>query len=293
MAYRATVLPVMIASPSDVPDERNIVRDALHEWNDIHSVDTGIVLLPVGWETHSSPSLSGRPQQLINERVLDQCDLLIGVFWTRLGTPTGEAESGTAEEIRRHVEEGKPAMVYFSSKPVAPETFEPNQYEALNHFKEWCQRQGLTEGYDSIADFSEKIRRQIRITLRDEIYFSELIETASRDDPSISEFDLGAPLSDLAYSDGRLHETLSEEAQRLLKAAAEDPNGTILSMRFIGGQAIETNGVNFASSSDRRTIARWEAALDQLVDNSLIVGRGYKGEVFEMTALGYEVADKL
>ena len=44
--------------------------------------------MPVGWETHSSPDLGAPAQEQINERILEHCDLLIAVFWTRLGTPT-------------------------------------------------------------------------------------------------------------------------------------------------------------------------------------------------------------
>jgi hypothetical protein len=63
--------------------------------------------LPVGWEMHSAPDLAGRPQELINDRVLKDCDLLGGIFWTRLGTPTGESASGTVEEIKEHLAAGK------------------------------------------------------------------------------------------------------------------------------------------------------------------------------------------
>lgn len=37
MAYQATILNVMIESPSDVAEERQLVRDAIHKWNAIHS----------------------------------------------------------------------------------------------------------------------------------------------------------------------------------------------------------------------------------------------------------------
>ena len=55
MAYQATVLNVMIASPSDVADERQLVRDAIYDWNAIHSKQFGVMLNPVGWETHVAP----------------------------------------------------------------------------------------------------------------------------------------------------------------------------------------------------------------------------------------------
>lgn len=125
------VVPVMIASPGDVSDERNIIREVIHDWNDVNAAMSRTMLAPVGWETHSSPELGARPQELINSRLLRECDLLIGVFWTRLGTPTGKAESGTVEEIREHINAGKPAMIYFSSKPVAPQSIDVAQYSAV------------------------------------------------------------------------------------------------------------------------------------------------------------------
>lgn len=282
MAYNATVLSVMIASPGDVTEERNLIRDIIHEWNDINSKATECVLLPVGWETHSAPDLGGRAQEIINKSV-EHCDLLVGVFWTRLGTPTGNFESGTVEEIKRHISDGKPAMVYFSTAPVAPQSIDPTQYSALEDFKQWCFGQGLVESYDNISDFSDKFRRHLQMKVRDS--------------PELTQNTWQEPLNFFeAYRSGRdgaVDKRLSEEAKRLLMEAAKDQNGTILSVRYLNGQAIQTNGVNFADSGDRRSIARWEAALDKLQREELVVERGHKGEVFEVTAQGYEVADKL
>jgi hypothetical protein len=59
MPYSATTYNVMIASPSDVAAERAAVRQILADWNVVHSQARGIVLLPIGWETHSSPQMGG------------------------------------------------------------------------------------------------------------------------------------------------------------------------------------------------------------------------------------------
>ena len=126
MPYQATVIPIMIASPGDVYEEREVIREVVHNWNYINSTRTKVILIPAGWKTHTAPELGTRPQELINSRILRDCDLLIGVFWTRLGTPTGKSESGTVEEIEEHIKAGKPAMIYFSSKPAAPVPTERN-----------------------------------------------------------------------------------------------------------------------------------------------------------------------
>jgi hypothetical protein len=45
MGYDARVVKVMIASPGDVSTERQVVRDVLTEWNNIHSEDRKLVLM--------------------------------------------------------------------------------------------------------------------------------------------------------------------------------------------------------------------------------------------------------
>lgn len=91
MAYSATVLKVMIASPSDVRAERQAVQALMHEWNAIHSRSRSQVLLPLAWESNSAPALGSRAQDVINRQLTKDSDLIVAVFWTRLGTPTDVA----------------------------------------------------------------------------------------------------------------------------------------------------------------------------------------------------------
>jgi hypothetical protein len=55
------------------------------------------------WETDSRPGLHlDGPQGLVDERMqIDEADIVIGIFWKRFGTPTGDADSGTEHELRR------------------------------------------------------------------------------------------------------------------------------------------------------------------------------------------------
>src|SRR4051794_31938327 len=99
MTFLAQVLRVFVASPGDVADERQMLADCIAHWNIQNSPSAQIVFLPVAWEELLVPELGGRPQALINSRLLQDADLLIGMFWTRLGTPTGVEVSGTVEEI--------------------------------------------------------------------------------------------------------------------------------------------------------------------------------------------------
>lgn len=278
MSYAATTFNVMIASPGDVSSERAIVRDTVYEWNAVHSNSRKIVLLPIGWESHSSPEMGSSAQEIINLQVLAKCDLLVGVFWTRIGTPTERHLSGTVEEIEKHIEAGKPAMLYFSSQPVALDTVDLDQIARLKKFKESCQHRGLYESYDSHADFKSKFYRHLQLKLNDHPLF--LVDNGSQKENELLESKSSIP-------------ALGAEARTLLKEASRDPHGVIIHARYIGGAIVQANGKNLISSDERREIARWEHALEELTAHGLVVARGPKGEMFEVTSFGYQIADTI
>ncbi len=277
MSYEAKVFNVMIASPGDVSSERTIIRDVIYEWNAVHSKSRNIVLLPVGWESHSSPEMGGSPQKIINDQVLDKCDFLVGVFWTRIGTQTNDYASGTVEEIERHIKDEKPVMLYFSSQPVVMDTVEPKQYEELSKFKKSCQSRGLYEGYDSYADFKEKFYRHLQLKLNEHPLFNLTSDELERE---IVESNTTIP-------------KLSNEARILLKEASLDKDGTIMSISYIGGDDVQTNNKNLIASNEPREVARWKSAVKELEYEDLIEDIGHKSEVFKITNLGFQIADMI
>ncbi len=277
MSYRANVFNVMIASPGDVASERSIIRDVVYEWNAVHASVRKIVLLPIGWESHSSPEMGASPQSIINNQILGKCDLLVGVFWTRIGTATDDFASGTVEEIERHIESGKPAMLYFSSQPVAMDTVDLEQLARLKAFRDSCRTRGLFESYDSHSDFKEKFYRHLQLKVNEHHLFKMTDNEVA---------------TDVIESKTRLP-ALSSEARILLKEASLDAYGTILYIRYMDGTTIQTNGKNVIPSNERREIAKWEQALAELTDKELVVARGHKGEMFEVSNLGYQIADMI
>ena len=217
-------------------------------------------------------------QAIINNQVLDKCDLLVGVFWTRIGTATDNYESGTVEEIERHINAGKPTMLYFSSQPVALDTVDLDQIAKLKSFKESCRGRGLYESYDSHADFRTKFYRQLQLKLNEHPLFSS---------------DRGELAENLVEEPRTKLPAMSAEARILLKEASLDDHGSILHVRHLGGTDIQTNGKNVIPSGERREIAKWEQALNELVALDLVVERGHKGEFFEVTNLGYQIAEMI
>lgn len=167
MAFDCRVFRILIASPSDVEEEREIAVRVIQEWNDLYSYSRKVVLLPLRWETHTAPEYGTRPQEVINKAIVDQCDLLVGVFWTRIGSPTGVADSGTLEEIERVGLAEKPIMLYFSKVGIDPDKIDLVQIEKLKQFKAKTYPKGLVENYKSIIEFRDKFAKQLELKVRD------------------------------------------------------------------------------------------------------------------------------
>lgn len=123
------------------------------------------MFLPVKWETHASPQLGDRPQEIINQQILRDCDLLVALFWTRIGQSTGKEESGTVEEIKEFVSKDKPALLYFSERPVPPNKIDADQLGRLNAFKDEIKSQGLIDTFSDTYDFRAKLSRQLAMTI--------------------------------------------------------------------------------------------------------------------------------
>lgn len=275
MSYDAKVYNVMIASPADVAAERLVIRDVIYEWNAINSQKRNIVLLPVGWETHTSPEMGATPQEIINKQVLLKCDLLVGVFWTRIGTTTTDYTSGTVEEIERYISAKKPTMLYFSGQPASMDLVDLGQVKMLKEFRDSCINRGLYETYDSISKFKDKFCRQLQIKVNEDSLF---VSSHNEPDDNILVTNTNIP-------------QLSEAAKTIVREAVSDSRGTILFFRTLSGTTLQVNEHNLIASEDRREIASWEAAIEQLENNELIVARGDKGEIYELTEEGYKIAE--
>jgi hypothetical protein len=290
LAYTATALTVMVASPGDVAVQRRLAESVIHEWNAVHSRDRSTVLLPVLWETHASPAMGDRGQAIINKQLLESADLLVATFWTRIGSPTGKAISGTVEEIQEHVAAGKPAMIYFSEAPIRPDSVDEEQYREVKAFREWCKANGLYEIYESPEEFREKFRRQLAQRIIEKF---PPRSTDSQGGGAASPTVDASPAVRLRADDRDTVAHMSPEARQLLGAALQDGNATVLMLETMGGLSITTGGHDFVSRGDLRSESRWRSAVVDLVDLRLLEQRDQKGQVFTVTDEGFRIGDLL
>ena len=92
--------------------------------------------------------------------------MLVGMFWTRLGASTGVADSGTVEEIDRIVSAGKPAMLYFSTRPINPDKIDLRQHRKLRAFKKVTSAKALLGTFSGIEELQQALLRDLTCQVR-------------------------------------------------------------------------------------------------------------------------------
>jgi tetratricopeptide (TPR) repeat protein len=157
---------VVLVSPADVAEERAAAKRVIDELNRGNARND---LTLWRWETDARAGLHlDGPQGLIDELMsIQDADLVIGVFWTRFGTPTADAGSGTEHELRNAWQawrtRGRPeVMVYFSSRGSRlQDVREAAQMERLLAFRDAMPREQLWWSYEQPVDFERLLREHL------------------------------------------------------------------------------------------------------------------------------------
>lgn len=164
--FTAQVYRIMIGCPGDVEDEVQVAQQVITRWTSLHAEQNGIVLLPVHWTTNSYPEQGAHPQAILNGQLVDKSDMLIGIFGSKIGSPTDKAKSGTIEEIEEHIKAGKPVMLFFRRFNDTSRTTSKDLAE-LEAFKGGMKSRGLYKEYNIAADFEKTITDALELFLAD------------------------------------------------------------------------------------------------------------------------------
>lgn len=157
-------LRVFIASPKDVAEERAAVHGIIDEINTLVAFKQGIMLVPFLWEVDAPPR-ADQPQRVIN-RYLDEAAIVVVILWNRLGTPTGQAASGTTEEYERAVAHqaanGWPiVMPYFCQRPSAPLIDKDAIDQRTGVLTFQSKYPQLAKTYSSVDEFCRSLRKDL------------------------------------------------------------------------------------------------------------------------------------
>lgn len=290
------VLNVLISSPSDVSAERDAVESAIQEWNNNHHKSTGIMLHPVRWETHAFPALGDRPQGILNRQIVESAHFLIGIFGNRLGTPTGEAHSGTIEEIEEIRKSGRHVSLYFSSAPV-PRDVDRAQWDALEEYRLSVQKRGLCISFASVDELRRLVTQHLP-KIVDEVLAimksssaavgprkpSSAVQQAMKLLPTT----IRRPVIGLAANDD-----LNPKEMELLWTVSKSSDGQIYHSLTLDGESIQANARQFLLGADARTASEWLSALRGLENRGFIEPLSDNRVFFKVTGEGYAATDQL
>lgn len=144
---------LLISCPGDITDEIQIIDDAVAQFNTQFSDALGISIRTKHWRKNSYAQSGGKPQELLNEQFVNDCDAAVAILWTRFGTPTDEYGSGTEEEVEIMRSSGKQVFMYFSDKSIPPSQLNSDEYRRVLAFREKYKDEGIYFSYSSNDEF--------------------------------------------------------------------------------------------------------------------------------------------
>lgn len=161
MSSKIDLLHVTLCGPSDVQKEIDIAREVITDWNTQHGDGLGLFVKHQHWITDAYPDASERGQAVINRQLIDSADILVCVFWSRFGSPTGTADSGTEEEIRRAIALGKHVTIYFSDLEPLPPSADAAQLRRLESFRREMLSKSLSWPFRSRKEFQDQLTTHV------------------------------------------------------------------------------------------------------------------------------------
>lgn len=166
-------LKIFIASPADLAEERSCVRQVVERINATIGQHLHIFLQVLSWELNVHPGIGEDAQDVINKQIQDAYDIFIGLMWSRAGTQTKRALSGTIEEYerayRKHLLHPEvQLMMYFKTEAIPIEHLDLSQLEVLQTFKQRVADDGnLYYTYQTLSEFSEMLHDHLTMILMD------------------------------------------------------------------------------------------------------------------------------
>ena len=228
MPYRAWHLRVFVAAPSDLDDERAALEEVITELNLTSARILGVWLELVSWQTHAFPAIGSDAQAIINTQIDDAYEIFVGLLWSKIGTPTPRAPSGTLEEYRRAHERFKispdsiSVLLYFKTTPISPMDIRAQDLAALQEFRQELPAEGILHWpFKDVEDFRSLLR----------IHLTRTIEVWKRRLPAIQDHEVAVSNNSGEVSSGNPELVSNEDddfglldySQRLEELAAEIP----------------------------------------------------------------------
>lgn len=165
MPFSAQIYALLFSSPGDVSKDVEFAAGAVQRWNVIYGKEFGANVMPLHWSTAAAAEFGVRPQQSLNDQLVEQADIVIALFWHRVGTDTGKAASGTVEEIEEAYRRGAQVAVLRCVKPIAPTDVDHEQIEKLNAYLQSIRDRALILEYEDTDSLRQRVETILTRTI--------------------------------------------------------------------------------------------------------------------------------
>jgi hypothetical protein len=155
--YSAQIYPLLVSSPADVSSDVATVVAAIHRWNVTYGKTFGANVLALHWGSHAAAEYGVRPQEALNRQLVEEAEIVIALLWHRLGSDTGEAESGTVEEIETAHARGAHVAVLRCTRDIPAAQVDADQIRRLDDYINRIRDSALILDYSDETVLRERV----------------------------------------------------------------------------------------------------------------------------------------
>ncbi|MEP5253500.1 MAG: hypothetical protein ABJQ39_00445 [Winogradskyella arenosi] len=158
---------LFISCPGDIIDEINSIEVIVKEINKTFGKIGNFTIQIVHWNEDTYTDIGEDGQDIINNQI--DYDILIGILWMRLGTPTKRDKSGTVEEINRAIKNTeKQQLIYFKTAPPSNlNSINTSELNEVMEFKNELSNKILYKEFESIDKFETLFRLNLSNLIKD------------------------------------------------------------------------------------------------------------------------------
>lgn len=161
MAETYTHYKILLSCPSDCENKKKVVEESIKIVNATVGETKHLKLELKYWKNDTYPQTGSSGQDIINRQLVDNCDAVIAIFWTKFGSPTDKYGSGTEEEIERMIQQKKQVFLYFCEEPMPPTSINSIEIEKIKDFKKKCESNGLYKIFSNDKELKNKLEKDL------------------------------------------------------------------------------------------------------------------------------------
>ena len=161
-------IKLFISCPGDITNEIDSINLAVKEINKINGKSNDFVIEIAHWNEDTYTQVGSDAQEVINEQI--DYDVLVGIMWLKVGTPTKRDKSGTIEEINKALSNPNvEQLIYFKTTPPSDlKQINTKDLDEINSYKKDLSKRGvLYKEFNTIEKFESLFRINLSNLIQD------------------------------------------------------------------------------------------------------------------------------